>query len=250
MEHDLRIGQDEPLAFGAGHQQDGRPARRLADAVRCHLTPHELHRVVDRQRLIHQTARRVDIQMDILRPLDGLKVEQLLNHRAGDPVNDRTGQKDDPVLQQHVRQGHLPRSLVRRILIERRHRTESLHVGFLLLPRRDLQARVGGRPGSPVAPSRFGDQAVALFDRASLFVGRKSRLQWFSASSTIAGHGASAEAGETTSACQSFIGPTSSAWMVESKIKEKSQCLECTPVGWTFCLTSRTSPGFLSCSSW
>ena len=49
MDHDAGVGQGVTLALGAGGQEDGPHARRLADAVGRHVARHVLHRVVDAQ---------------------------------------------------------------------------------------------------------------------------------------------------------------------------------------------------------
>ena len=48
VDHHARIRQAEALALGAGRQQEGAHAGRLADAQRRHIRLDELHGVVDR----------------------------------------------------------------------------------------------------------------------------------------------------------------------------------------------------------
>ncbi len=76
VQHDLGVGQDEAFSLGARHQQDSRSAHRLTDAVGGHGAVHHLHGVVDCQRLIHQSARRVNVKMDIFSTIFTLQIEQ------------------------------------------------------------------------------------------------------------------------------------------------------------------------------
>ena len=49
MDHDLRIGQGDPLAFGAGGQEEGAHGGRHTDADGGHIRLDILHRVIDRK---------------------------------------------------------------------------------------------------------------------------------------------------------------------------------------------------------
>jgi hypothetical protein len=68
------------LALGAGGEQHGAHAGRLADAVRVHVAGQELHRVVHRQPGGDAAARRVDVQVNVLFRVLHLQKQQLRDH--------------------------------------------------------------------------------------------------------------------------------------------------------------------------
>ena len=77
VDHDVRIGQREPLAFGPGAQQHRRHARRHAKAIGRHITRQKLHGVINGQPCRHRTAWRIDVNIDILFAVLHLQEKQL-----------------------------------------------------------------------------------------------------------------------------------------------------------------------------
>ena len=61
----------------------------------CTSGPDELHRVVDREPGIHDAARRVDVDRDVLVGVLRLEVEELRDDEVRDLVVDRRSEKDD-----------------------------------------------------------------------------------------------------------------------------------------------------------
>ena len=59
-----------------------------------------LHRVVDRQPRRHQPAGRVDVHVDFLLGVFGLKKQQLGGDQAGAVILDRAGDENHPLLQE------------------------------------------------------------------------------------------------------------------------------------------------------
>ena len=94
------LGSENRLPFAPRRQQHRRHRRRLADAVRLHVGPDELHRVVDRQPGRDRPARAVDVEQDVLVGVLGLEEQHLRDDQVGDRVVDRRADEDDAVLQQ------------------------------------------------------------------------------------------------------------------------------------------------------
>ncbi|CAN4073406.1 O-acetyl-ADP-ribose deacetylase, partial [Dysosmobacter welbionis] len=83
MDHDLRVGQSNALALGAGGQQKRAHAGGHADADGGYVALHVLHGVVDGHAVSDGAAGAVDIQLDVLVGVLGLQIQQLGNHKAG-----------------------------------------------------------------------------------------------------------------------------------------------------------------------
>ena len=97
---DRRVRHHVALARRARAQQHRPHARRHADGVRRHVRPHELHRVVDRQPGRDRSARRVDVEVDVLLRILALQVQQLRRDHVRHLVVDRRAEKDDALAQQ------------------------------------------------------------------------------------------------------------------------------------------------------
>src|SRR5581483_5182164 len=89
-----------PAAFGAAHAVGGDIAR------------HEVHRVVDHQRVVHHAAGAVDVQVDVLVALDALQVKHLHDQPAGGDVIDLADEEERAVLEEHFLEGHLAVAVV------------------------------------------------------------------------------------------------------------------------------------------
>jgi hypothetical protein len=100
VDHHARIGQAETLALLAGREQEGAHARRLADAQRRHVGLDELHGVVDRHPRRDRTARRVDVEEDVLVRIFRFQEQQLRHHEVGRRIIDRAHQENHPLAQQ------------------------------------------------------------------------------------------------------------------------------------------------------
>ena len=60
----------------------------------------ELHRVVDREAGVHRSARRVDVQLDVLVGILGLEMDHLSDDEVRDLVVDRRPEEDDALVQE------------------------------------------------------------------------------------------------------------------------------------------------------
>ncbi len=100
MDHHARVGQGKALALRPGRQQQRAHARRLPDAQRADVGLDELHRIVDRQAGGHRTARRVDVEGDVLFRVLRLQKQQLRDDQVGRHLVHDAHQKHHPLLQQ------------------------------------------------------------------------------------------------------------------------------------------------------
>ena len=100
VDHHARVRQAVTLALGTSSQQEGAHAAGLADADGRDVRLDELHGVVDRHAGGDGTARRVDVQMDILVRVFRFKEQQLRNDEVGHVVLYRANQEDHTLLQQ------------------------------------------------------------------------------------------------------------------------------------------------------
>ena len=100
MDHDLRVGQGDALALGAGAQQERAHTGSHADADGGHVALDILHGVIDGHAVRHGAAGAVDIQLDVLVGVLGLQIQQLGHHQGRGGGVDLLAQKDDPVIQQ------------------------------------------------------------------------------------------------------------------------------------------------------
>src|SRR6202050_2796733 len=100
MYQDLGVGQRHALAMRTPGQQQRAHRHRDTDADRLHVGLDELHRVVDRESRVNRSARRVDVQRDVLLGVLGLEVQQLGDDQVGDLVVHGRAQEDDPLVEQ------------------------------------------------------------------------------------------------------------------------------------------------------
>ncbi len=95
------LGKRVALFRRAGSQQHRRNGSRLADAIRHHVGPHELHRVVNRHARGNRAARRIDVQREM--SFSGIlrcEEQQLRGHQVGHVVVNRRADENDVILQQ------------------------------------------------------------------------------------------------------------------------------------------------------
>src|SRR3954452_21123817 len=100
VDEDLGVGQRHALAVSAAGQEQGAHRHRDAYADRLDLRLDELHRVVDREARVHGTARRVDVDRDVLVRVLGLEVKELRDDEVGDLVGDRRSEEHDSLVEQ------------------------------------------------------------------------------------------------------------------------------------------------------
>ena len=100
MNHDARVGQHEALALGAGGEQEGAHAGGLADAQGGHVRLDETHGVVNRHACGNRTARRIDIQVDVLVRILRFQEQQLRHNQIRGHVVHRPDHKHHPLFQQ------------------------------------------------------------------------------------------------------------------------------------------------------
>ena len=100
MDHDARVRQREALALGAGGQQESTHRCGQARAQGRDVRLDEVHRVEDRQARRDRTARRVDVERDVLVRILAFQEQQLGHDEVGHLVVDRTDQEDHALFQQ------------------------------------------------------------------------------------------------------------------------------------------------------
>ena len=170
------------LPLGPGHERHRPAALGPADAVGGHVAAQKLHDVVNRQRVIDHPAGAVDVQVDVLVLLLALQVEHLHVDPGGRHVVDLPDQEDDPVLQEHLLQRHLPVPVVPAPAARRsghrdghRHRAPAGDVGRpvrrLLGHGRRPRAQVLGGPGHGPAGRHSSARTVPF---VSSGIGRRS----------------------------------------------------------------------------
>ena len=98
MDHDLRIGQCNPLALCAGGEQERAHAGSHADADGRHVRFDILHGVVDGHACGDSTTRAVNVELNVLVRILGLQVEQLCHYDRGICVIDFLREDDDAVI--------------------------------------------------------------------------------------------------------------------------------------------------------
>jgi len=103
----LAWGSAYRLPFVPPAREHRSAAGRQADAIRCHRTARNLHRVVDGQGGANAAARRIDVKVDRLAPVFALQVQELHHQLIGVAVVDFALQENDPVLQQQIPQRQL-----------------------------------------------------------------------------------------------------------------------------------------------
>src|SRR5439155_26296195 len=100
VDQDARVRQRVPLALRPRAEQDRGGRRRLPHAQGRDVRLDVLHRVVDREKRRDRTARRVDVDRDVLRRVLGLEVDQLRHDQVRDGVVDLGPEENDPLLEQ------------------------------------------------------------------------------------------------------------------------------------------------------
>ena len=97
VDHDLSIGESEPLSFGAAGKQECAHAGCHSDTGGAYVAFDIIHRIVDRHTGCNGAAGAVDVQIDILIGVFRLQEQKLCHHKAGGHVIDLFSQEDDPV---------------------------------------------------------------------------------------------------------------------------------------------------------
>src|SRR5262245_24236123 len=145
--------QGAALALRAAREDDGPHRHRHADADRLHVRLDELHRVVDREPRVHDAARRVDVDRDVLVGILRLEMEKLRDDEVRDLVVDLRAEEDDALVEQT--RVDVERPLTARGLLDD-HRDQGAHAVSLL-------------PGvhNFVSPSAFSLSGVQSLSRAS-----------------------------------------------------------------------------------
>ena len=100
VNHDLRVGQGQTLALGAGGQQERTHAGSHAHADGGHVALDILHGVIDGHAVGDGAAGAVDIQLDLLVGVLSLQIQQLGDHQAGGGCVHLFPQEDDAVVEQ------------------------------------------------------------------------------------------------------------------------------------------------------
>ena len=77
VNHDTRVRQCRTLAFFTGNQQYSCHRSRHTCTNRSHITRDKLHRIVNAQSGVHTSARRVDINRNILARINRVQIQQL-----------------------------------------------------------------------------------------------------------------------------------------------------------------------------
>src|SRR5450759_711227 len=100
VEQDARVGRRETLALGPRRQEHRGAAGRLPDAPGGYVAGEVHHGVVDRQRAGDHTARRVDVDVDVLLGVLALEEQQLRHDQVGEVVLDLLTYEQDALLEQ------------------------------------------------------------------------------------------------------------------------------------------------------
>ena len=100
VEQDARVRQRVPLAGGTDREQERARRRGLPDTPCGDVGPDRLHRVVDREHADPRSARRVDVQRDVLVGILGLEEQQLRDDDVRDGVVELAAEEDNAFAQQ------------------------------------------------------------------------------------------------------------------------------------------------------
>ena len=127
MDHDLSVGQSEPLALGAAGQQECAHRGSHAHADGGDIALDILDGIVDGHTRADGAAGAVDIQADVLIGVLPFQIQQLCHDKAGRGVVDILAQHNDAVVQQTGENivGTLP---VRRLLDNVRNKTHRVRL--------------------------------------------------------------------------------------------------------------------------
>src|SRR4051812_23676791 len=129
VNQDLGVRQRHPLSFRAACKEERAHRHRGPDADRLHVRLDELHRVVDREPVVHGAARRVDVDREVLVGILGLQMQELRDDQVRDLVVDGRSEEDDPLVEQAG--VDVERALAARGLLDH-HRDQRAHAGSLL----------------------------------------------------------------------------------------------------------------------
>ena len=83
VNHDFSIGQGQTFSFCTARQQESAEAGGKSDAYGGHVTPDELHGIVDGKPCRDRAAGAVDIELDVFFRVLGLKEQHLGRNQAG-----------------------------------------------------------------------------------------------------------------------------------------------------------------------
>src|SRR5947207_1628510 len=100
MDHDIGIGKSEALAFGASAKQNRSHACGHAEAIGRHIARKKLHRVVNGKPCRYRSARRVNVDIDVLLCVLHLQKEQLRDDQIGDVIVHWSSNENNAVLQE------------------------------------------------------------------------------------------------------------------------------------------------------
>ena len=100
MNHDIGIRQREPLPLRAGAKQNRSHACSHTKAIGRHIAGEKLHRVVNRQPCRYRSARRINVNIDVLLRVLHLQKEQLRDDQVGDVIVHRRPDENNAVLEQ------------------------------------------------------------------------------------------------------------------------------------------------------
>ena len=97
VDHHARMRQRRTLARRTGREQHCAHRGGQPRADRRHVAVHQLHRVVDAQTGRNRSARRIDVELDVLLRIGRFQEEQLRLDDVGRIVVDRRPEEDDAV---------------------------------------------------------------------------------------------------------------------------------------------------------
>ena len=100
MDHDLRVGQCEPLALGTRREQECTHRSCHTDTDGGNITFDVLHGIIDCHTSGYRTAGAVDIQLDILIRVLAFQIEQLSHYQTGTGIGYFLAQHNDSVIEQ------------------------------------------------------------------------------------------------------------------------------------------------------
>ncbi len=99
MNHHLGIRENKPLPLLPCGEEKRSGGGSHTDTDRLHIRLHELHRVIDRERRCHRSARRIDIHLDILLVILLREEEELCNYIVRHIIIDGAPEENNPVLE-------------------------------------------------------------------------------------------------------------------------------------------------------
>ena len=100
VDHDVRVRERVPFAFGSRAEQNRTHAGCKAHAVGVHIAGHELHRIVNRESGSYGTTGRVDVDVDVFFRVFHLKEKKLRDNKVRHCVINRSSDEDDAILEE------------------------------------------------------------------------------------------------------------------------------------------------------